>query len=129
MLELLEGKVTKVLSPYKVVINLGKINNVRRGMKFAIYEEGEMIKDPTTGENLEKLELVKGYVEVTHVQEKISVAESFETEKRVYRPFDILTPYTTKEVTVTEKKALPTEKIEEIEPSPVKEGDLVKEVE
>jgi hypothetical protein len=87
-----------------------------------------MIKDPTTGENIEKLELVKGYVEVTHAQNKISIAESFEKEKRVYRPFGIITPYTTEEVTVTEKKALTHEEIKEIKPSPVKEGDLVRQV-
>jgi len=128
MPELLRGQVVKVLSPYKILINLGRINNVKKGMKFLIYEEGEMIKDPTTGEDLEKLELVKGYVEVTNVQEKISLAESFETEKRIYRPYDwsLALP---REITVTEKKALTQEEIEEPKPSPVKEGDLVRRME
>ena len=129
MPELLKGRVVKVLSPYKVLINLGKTNNVQKGMKFVIYEESEMIKDPTTGEDLEKLELVKGFVEVTHIQEKISAAESFEIEKKVYSPFIDLSMYFTKEVTVTEKKALTQEAIEEPKPSPVKEGDLVRQIE
>jgi len=129
MAELLKGRVVKVLSPYTVLINLGKASNVKKGMKFVIYEEGEMIKDPTTEEDLEKLELVKGYVEVTHVQEKISVAESFITEKRIYRPFDILSEFQAREITVTEKKQLTPEKIEEPKPSPVKEGDLVRQIE
>jgi len=127
MPELLRGQVAKVLSPYKVLINLGRINNVKKGMKFVIYEEGEMIKDPATKEDLEKLELVKGYVEVTHVQERMSIAESFETEKRIYRPFESLWPK--EEITVTEKKELTTEEIEEPKPSPLKEGDLVRQIE
>jgi hypothetical protein len=130
MSELLKGKVLKILSPYKIAINLGAANGVKKGMKFVIYEEGEMIKDPSTQQDLEKLEIVKGYVEVTHVQEKISIAESYETEKRVYHPFGSMWLTSgSQEITVTEKKELTSEKITEPKPSPVKEGDFVRQIE
>jgi len=127
--EMLKGYVVKVLSPYKIVINLGREQGVKRGMKFIIYEEGDMIRDPKNGKGIEKLELVKGEVEVIHVQEKISIAASFETEKRMYSPIDYLYPFRPREETVKVKKELTEEKIKEPSPSKLKEGDLVRQLE
>jgi len=128
MSEPLKGLIVAILSPYKVVINLGKANNVKVGMKFVIYEEGDMIKDPD-GNELEKLELTKGIVEVTHIQEKISIAESFKVEKRIYNPLNVFAEYMTREIVTTEKIPLTKETIEEPKPSAVKVGDLVRQIE
>jgi hypothetical protein len=125
---LLKGKILKILSSYSVVISLGREQGVKRGMRFIIYEEGEMIKDPETKADIEKLELVKGEVEITAVQEKISIAESFKTVKRVYDPLNISYIYP-REVIDKEKKALTEEKIEEPSSPKVKVGDLVRQIE
>lgn len=125
---LLKGKILKILSSYSVVISLGREQGVKRGMRFIIYEEGEMIKDPETKAEIEKLELVKGEVEITAVQEKISIAESFKTVKRVYDPLNISFMYP-REVIDKEKKALTEEKIEEPSSPKVKVGDLVRQIE
>lgn len=127
--ELLKGHILKVLSPYKVLINLGRQHGVKRGMKFIIYEEGDMIYDPKSGKPVEKLELVKGEVEVIHVQEKMSTAGSFKTEKRIYSPLDVIYPFRPTEETVKVTKELTEEKIKEPLPSKLKAGDLVRELE
>lgn len=126
--ELLKGHVLKVLSPYKVLINLGRQHGVGKGMKFIIYEEGDMIYDPKSGKPVEKLELVKGEVEVVHVQEKMSAAASFETEKRIYRPIWDLSMFRPTTETVKIKKELTEEKIKEPLPSNLKAGDLVRQL-
>jgi hypothetical protein len=97
-------------------------------MKFVIYEEGEMIKD-LDGHNVEKLEITKGFVQVTNVQEKICVAESFHVEKRVYDPLAIMKSLYPSEVEVKVKEKLAEVPETSPEPSPVKVGDLVRQVE
>ncbi|MGA3191147.1 MAG: hypothetical protein ABSD73_01380 [Candidatus Bathyarchaeia archaeon] len=125
---MLKGKILKILSSYSVVISLGKEQGVTKDMKFIIYEEGDMIKDPETGADIEKLEILKGEVTVTQVQEKISVAESFAIEKRVYNPLDVVYAYTSRTVITKEKKPLTDEAIEAPAPSKVKIGDLVRQI-
>jgi hypothetical protein len=124
----LKGYILKILSPSKVVINLGRQQGITKGMKFVIYDEGDMIIDPKTGKPIEKLELVKGEVEVIHVQENMSTAESYTIEKRTaYTPLAMMSPYAAKEeVKVT--KELTKEKVKEISPSPVKVGDIVRRI-
>jgi len=126
--ELLKGRVAKILAPHKIVINIGRNDGVQTGMKFVVYEEGEMINDPETGEPLEKLELVKGTVEVTHLQDKISIAESFEVEKRVYSPLAPIAQFVPREYTVKVKEKLTEAEVEEPKPSPLKVGDLVRQL-
>lgn len=77
MVELLKGRIAAFLSQSKVVVTIGLEDGVKKGMKFIIYEEGDLITDPRTGDSLEKLELIKGRIEITSVQEKISIGESF----------------------------------------------------
>ena len=113
----LKGYVLKILSPSEVIINLGKEHGVERGMRFIIYEEGEMICDPNTKEPIEKLELVKGEVKVIHVQQKISIAKSLVKEKRPV--LDPLFPLRYKEEIVEVEKQLEN----------VKVGDLVRRIE
>jgi hypothetical protein len=122
----LKGAVVEVLTNYKVAINLGKVNGAKKGMKFVIYEEGKMIKD-VNGQDLEKIEIPKGFVEVTLVQDKISIAESFRVEKRIYTPFSGVAEYMSREVITTEKIPLAEGIPEEQKPSQVKFGDLVRQ--
>lgn len=122
----LKGYVLKVVSRYKVLISLGRKNGVHRGMKFIVYEEGEMIYEPKTGKPVEKLELVKGTVEIIHVQEKMSVAESSAVERRVYTPLPYPTP--SRPQTVKVKERLTPQAIPEPKIPPVKAGDLVRQL-
>jgi len=123
---MLKGNILKILSPSKVLINLGRLQGVTKGMKFVIYDEGEMIKDPKTGQDIENLELVKGEIEVTHVQEKMSIAESFVVERRTFSPISMGHPYPTQEVKIT--RPLTAEKVKETTASELKVGDLIRQM-
>ncbi|MGD0070584.1 MAG: FlgT C-terminal domain-containing protein [Candidatus Bathyarchaeia archaeon] len=118
----LKGCILKILSPYKVVINLGKKQGVLHGMKFIIYEEGKMINDPKTGKPIEQLEIVKATIEVTHVQENIATAESLTVEKKIYPPMR-MGPF---QQTVQVKERLPVN-MQEPKEVPIIVGDLVKQ--
>jgi hypothetical protein len=135
---LLRGRIAKIISQTKVAINIGSNSGVKPGMKFVIYDEGDMINDPVTNQPIEKLEIIKGNFEITQVQAKTSIGESFRIETTylpsVYDAFTTLsaigsglgkTERTKVEVPLTK------EKIEEkvITPTPLKIGDLVRSVE
>ena len=70
------GRVVNVMNPTTVVVNIGTDHGVRNGSIFLLVGLGEKITDPDTGEILEQLELVRGRVEVTHAQQKISTLTS-----------------------------------------------------
>ena len=78
---MITGKVARILGEFQLVLNVGAQQGVKKDMTFIIYEEGEEIKDPESGQSLGKLEMVKGEVEVVHVQDTICVAESQEIRK------------------------------------------------
>lgn len=78
MKDLFNLKVASVESEFRVVLNAGAVDDVKVGMTFVIFELGDVIEDPDSGEPLGQLEKVKGKVEVVHVQEKLSVAQSSE---------------------------------------------------
>lgn len=72
-----EIKVAKVIDKYRLVLNKGR-HDINEGDRFLIYSTGEMIYDPDTKEELESVEIPKGIVVVTNVQDRISFAESDE---------------------------------------------------
>lgn len=69
-------KIARIISPTQVVLAAGSDHGVRKGMEFIIYELTDPIQDPETGEDLGQLELVKGRVQATHVQEKVTLAST-----------------------------------------------------
>lgn len=75
----IEGKVAEIIDTVTVVINRGYEHGVEEGMRFIIYELGNEIKDPDTGESLGRFEYVKAKVEATNVNEKFSTAETYGT--------------------------------------------------
>jgi hypothetical protein len=78
------GVVAQIIDAKQVVLSVGEKEGVTPGMHFVIYEEGPAITHPETGEELERLELVKAEVEAIHVQERITLAASvqrLETEE------------------------------------------------
>ena len=86
----IEGKVIETLSGSVLVLNLGTKHGVTEGMEFGIYDFGEEIIDPGTGEYLGRLEIHKGNVTVSHVQEKMCTARAgmhTEERTRIVDPF------------------------------------------
>ncbi len=70
----IEGKIARILDEYNVVINVGRLHGVTEGRFFVIYSPGEEdLKDPDTGKSLGCLEVVKGYVSATHVQDNLTL--------------------------------------------------------
>ena len=59
-----------------MVLGAGADKGVGIGMEFVIYEKGDEIIDPETKESLGCLEIVKGYVTVVNVQEKVSICKT-----------------------------------------------------
>lgn len=78
-----EGKVVRDLSLTELVINLGSEHQIHEGDRVLVYSLGEEITDPSTGESLGRLEVVRGKGEVRHLQPKMSTIRS--TEKRIVR--------------------------------------------
>src|SRR5438093_56490 len=71
---MIHTRIAKILSPTKVVLPVGAEHGVLEGTEFIIYELGEEIHDPETGESLGRLELHKGRVRVSQIQDKLCVA-------------------------------------------------------
>ena len=86
--QIFPATVVKVINEYRVAINKGSRHDIKNGQRLLIYElSEEEIIDPTSGEPLGKLELVKGTGKVIHIQELISTVESDtkETDKRIIK--------------------------------------------
>lgn len=74
--------VAMVLNEHQVVLNAGRVDGVHTGYSYVIYEDGPNIKDPSTGQDLGNLELVKGRVWVHQVADAHCVAGDNPDEKR-----------------------------------------------
>lgn len=75
------AKVVQVQDKYTVVINAGSLRGVKLGSKFLLVGIGELVVDPDTNEELERLEIVRGSGVVTHVQDKIATLRSADYDK------------------------------------------------
>jgi len=76
-----DGKVIKIISEEQVVINIGSSKGVSNVDKFLIFLYGEELSDPDTGENLGKLEIIKGKGKAIHVQDLMSTIETYEYQE------------------------------------------------
>jgi hypothetical protein len=128
---LLEGKVAEILNERELVINIGVQHGVRTGMKFAVLASTPLeISDPDTDEPLGAVDRIKVKVRAKHVQEKLSVCETYET-RMVGGLFPLLStfeaprriPVTLSTSEESVPKPLPPEE------SYVKKGDRVQEFE
>lgn len=72
------AKVVYIADKYTVVINAGLDRGVKLGDKFLVVGLGDLIFDPETNEELERLEVVRGRAEVVHVQDRLSTLKSIE---------------------------------------------------
>lgn len=75
------GKIVSTPNKYTVIVDKGAEHGVESGDRFIVVGLGDVLLDPDTNEELERLEIVRGRVVVTHVQKKISTLTSCEYEK------------------------------------------------
>ncbi len=69
-------QVVKIISSYQIVINAGLANGIKIG---DIFEIGQSVTDPDTGESLGTLDFIKAKVSVTHVFSKMCICENAKT--------------------------------------------------
>jgi hypothetical protein len=82
MAEIIRGKVARILNSREIVINVGSKHDVVAGMFFDILDpKGEDIRDPDTLEILGSIDRPKVRVQVTTVQEGLSVASTFKKKQ------------------------------------------------
>ena len=78
----IRGKVASVINEREIAINVGTTHGVNVGMYFNVLDiQDEEVKDPDTGEVLGSIERPKVTVRVAHVQERLSVASTYRTQK------------------------------------------------
>jgi hypothetical protein len=70
------GRVAKIADESRLVLNVGSAHGVKPGMHFVVFQEGEDVTDPETGESLGMMELVKAEVIVEHVQDRMCIASA-----------------------------------------------------
>lgn len=73
---MIKGKVIKKIDRYTIVTNIGKNQDVKIGQEFKIISIGDEIVDPDTNEVLGNLEILRGIVKISYLQEKISTMTS-----------------------------------------------------
>lgn len=83
------ARVVEIIDPYRIVINRGALDGVKIGQRLLVYglSTADLI-DPETGQNLGRLEIVRGVGQVTHVQDRLATVSSARTapgSKRVVR--------------------------------------------
>ena len=137
MTEPIRGKIARVLNTREIALNVGTAQGVTRGMRFDVMDTNEMdITDPDTGKVLGSLERPKIRVEIIHVQEELSVAQTPETSVNVGGTRTYLGPFArslmppnwvTKYETLKKTAKNTKEELDE-EDSRVKTGDPIVQV-
>jgi hypothetical protein len=72
----IRGKIAKIVDESTFLINVGLKEGVQNGMRFVVFDEGEEVTDPDTGEVLGIWEIVKGELVVVNVQERLSMVQT-----------------------------------------------------
>ena len=75
------GKIVKIIDEYKVVVNLGS-GSVDDGQFLEVYQPGQEVTDPDTGESLGTLDFIKAKLRVIAVFPKMCVCENRETRQK-----------------------------------------------
>lgn len=63
-----------------VTIDLGKRSGVKRGMRFIVFKEGNVIKHPKTGEVLDVENIKTGILEIDVIRDNIATAKIIQEE-------------------------------------------------
>ncbi len=88
---ILTGRVAKILDDGRPVLNRGTHDGVEAGQRYLIFTPGDSVQDPETGEDLGRVELVKGRATVVHAQERLAILEMDRSEQaRPRTPSEIM---------------------------------------
>ena len=134
----IKAKVAKVLDNRTIIINAGSDKNVQLGMKFLVSSASNTeVVDPDTKDIIGSIAIPKIKVSITRVDEKYSVAETYEYNtvnvggnmqsgialSSMFQPPKLVKKYKTFDFEDTQKKEIEKEK------SIVNVGDIAEEVE
>ena len=75
-------KIVKIISEYKVVVNAGSMNFISEDDTLEVYQPGQEVTDPETGESLGTLDFIKAKLRVVDVFPKMCVCENRETKSK-----------------------------------------------
>ena len=75
-------RIVKIIHEYRVVVNAGSNYSVREDDIFEVYQPGQEITDPETGESLGMLDYVKAKLRVVDVFPKMCVCENRDTKQK-----------------------------------------------
>lgn len=75
------GKIVKIIDEYKVVVNFGS-DSVNDGQLLEVYQPGQEVTDPDTGESLGTLDFIKAKLRVIAVFPKMCVCENRESRQK-----------------------------------------------
>ncbi len=80
MTDRIEGKVARILTNRRLIINKGSDDGVGLGMRFAILSPvGLDVRDPDTDEPLGSVDVARTVVKVIAVDERLCTARTFRT--------------------------------------------------
>lgn len=74
----LKGKILTILDKNRLIVDIGFNQDIKKDMRFFVYELGDEIRDPLTNELIDRLEIIKHRLKVIHIQEKFSIMRSNE---------------------------------------------------
>lgn len=128
MPERVEATVAGVLNRRELVLNKGSSDGLEIGMRFAILNrKGVNVKDPSTGEALGSVDVVKAIVKIVRLEPRLAVGRTFRSIKGTPGAFTSLnmpkllgTPTTVE--TLSTQEATFKEELDESE-SYIKRGD------
>lgn len=126
---MIEGRVAQILNERELIINRGRKDGVTSGMRFAVLAVQPLeVTDPETGEPLGSVDRPKVRVMATHVQERLSICETYETIEvggSLIEVKDFFSPRRTVPATLRTRELAPPLSPEE---SIVKVGDRVRQL-
>lgn len=75
-------KIVKIINEYKVVVNAGSNSFIKEDDILEVYQPGQEVTDPETGESLGTLDFVKAKLRVVDVFPKMCVCENRDTKQK-----------------------------------------------
>lgn len=72
------SKVIRILEKYRLVVMFGSKDGIKRGDHFHIFEPGDCVFDPITGENLGRIDFVKATAEAEEIYPQFCVCTNTE---------------------------------------------------
>lgn len=77
-------RIVKIINEYNVVVNAGSNNYLKENDILEVYQPGQEVIDPETGESLGTLDFVKARLRVVNVLPRMCVCENRDREKKSF---------------------------------------------